>query len=594
LDKPPTSPHCREDGGNIRHPTRDALGPRGDSPRQQVGCEVPGDVIAPIRTARIPSSPRGEIINNVDALHMKFIHLFVLAAVFAATPSGARAATFDLATATIADIDAAIDAGALSSEQLVGLYLKRIEAYDKKGPRVNAVIMLNPKALQEARALDVERKAKGRRSPLHGIPVVVKDLIDVAGLPTTAGYKPFGAPIAPRDAEIVRRMRQAGAVILAKVNTVNWFGNDYDETHVIGATLNPYNLEYSPGGSSNGTGAALAANFATIGIGTDTGGSVQNPSAYCSLAGMVATQGLVSRAGIVPRGATQDRAGPMGRSVYDITVLLSHISGWDAEDLITSRAMGHFPKEDWSRYLTAADLKGRRIGVLREMIYTRPVDAEGLGIFERSLDDMRKAGAQIVDPVLTGLDLKALTTSAAGRTAEYEKLFVQNAYLERLGPNRPYRTMQEMIEKVGPGKFQKAMLDALTLDPPDKSADYEARMRNVTMIRELIEELVDRYKLDALVFARNTVPPPRFENMAVQPPYPIGGSNSLSSNSGLPSVIMPAGYTQKEGLPIAVQFVSKPFDDLRLLQVAYGFEQSNKRRRAPATTPPLRGERFDY
>jgi Asp-tRNA(Asn)/Glu-tRNA(Gln) amidotransferase A subunit family amidase len=513
---------------------------------------------------------------------------------FCLAAAAAPAATFNLSTATIADINAAMDAGALTSEKLLGLYLKRIEAFDQQGPKVNSVIAINPKALEEARALDLERKAKGPRTALHGIPVVVKDLIDVAGMPTTAGFKPFGAPMPLRDAEVVARLRKAGAIILAKVSTVNWFGNHFDETHPIGATLNPYNLAYSPGGSSNGTGAALAANFATVGIGTDTGGSVQNPSAYCSLAGMVATQGLISRSGIVPRGATQDRAGPMGRHVYDVAVLASYMAGWDAEDLITLRGIGHLPKGDWSRQLTAPNLKGRRLGVLREMHFTRPVDAEGLAIFERALETMRKAGAQVIDPVLTGFDLKALTSSAAGRTAEYEKLYVQNAYLERLGPQRPFRTMQEMIDKVGREKFSDLMLAALSLEDPATSADYAARVRNVEMVRELIDELIVRYQLDAFVFARNTVPPPRFESLAVQPAYPVGGSNSLSSNSGLPSVIVPAGYTANEGLPIAVQFVTKSFNDLTLLQVAYGYEQASKVRQHPRLTPALPGESFTY
>ncbi len=238
-----------------------------------------------------------------------------------------RAATFDLETATIADINKALDAGGLTSEKLVGLYLARIDAYNKKGPQVNAVITMNTHALEEAKALDAERKAKGPRSPLHGIPVVLKDLIDVAGMPTTAGFKPFGAPIPPRDATVTANLKAAGAIIIAKVATINWFGKGFDETHPIGASLNPYGLKYSPGGSSNGVGVSMASYFATVGIGTDTGGSVMNPSAWCSLVGMVATQGLVSRSGIVPRSVTQDRAGPMGRHVSDIATLLTVMAG---------------------------------------------------------------------------------------------------------------------------------------------------------------------------------------------------------------------------------------------------------------------------
>ena len=308
----------------------------------------------------------------------------LLAAVWLETSS--RAATFDLSTATVADINQAFDAGALTAEKLVGLYLKRIEAYDKQGPKVNCVITLNPKALDEARALDAERKAKGPRSPLHGIPIVLKDLIDVAGLPTTAGFTPFGAPVPPRDATIVARMHAAGALILAKVSTTNWFGVGFKDTHPIGESLNPYNLALSPGGSSNGPGVAMACYFATLGVGTDTSVSVQSPSSNCSIVGMVGTYGMVSRAGFGPRGATQDRAGPMGRSVYDVATLFSVISGWDAEDLTTFNPIGHFPQGDWAQELKAASLKGRRLGVLREMIPNGAPFEEGKAIFERRVD----------------------------------------------------------------------------------------------------------------------------------------------------------------------------------------------------------------
>jgi amidase len=502
----------------------------------------------------------------------------------------ANAAKFDLSVASIADINAAIDAGALDSERLVGLYLKRIDAYDRKGPKLNAVITLNKNAVAEARALDAERKSKGRRSPLHGIPIVVKDLIDVAGMPTTAGFKPFGAPVPLRDAAIVTKLKAAGAIIIAKVATVNWFGNGFDETHVIGKSLNPYHLEHQPGGSSNGTGVSMAAWFATVGVGTDTGGSVRGPSAFNSLAGMVATQGLVSRSGIVPRGATQDRAGPMGRNVYDIATLLTYMEGWDAEDLMTSRGMDHFAKDNLAKGLTARDLKGRRIGVLREMIPSGAQHEEGIALFNRALDDMRKAGAQVIDPVPTGLDLRALVTSAAGRTAEYEKLYVQNAYLERLGPNRPFKTIQDMIQKVGPAKFDKLMISALTLESPETSADYAARVRNKEVVKQVVIDLVERYELDAVVYPYSTLPPPRWDSAAGGGG---GGGNSLASNSGLPSILMPTGYTAA-GLPIAIEIIGKPFDDLRLLQVAYAYEQSSHRRKAPASTPALAGETFEY
>lgn len=512
-----------------------------------------------------------------------------------------RAATFDLSTATVADINAAFDAGALTSEKLTQLYLNRIAAYDKQGPKINSVITLNPRALEQARALDAERRAKGPRSPLHGLPVVIKDLIDVAGLPTTAGFKPWGAPVPARDATVVAKLHEAGAIVLAKVATVNWFGRDgFGPTHPIGATLNPYNLPYSPGGSSNGPGASMASYFAALAIGTDTGSSVQQPSSYCSIFGMVATQGLLSRAGIVPRGPTQDRAGPMTRSVFDLAATLSVISGWDAEDLGTFTAMGHFPQGDWSKQLGAPSLKGRRIGVLREMMGTmHPEVAE---IFERMLDDLRKAGAFIVDPVLTGINLQTVSSTQFAGVSQYELIPEGNVYLARLGAAAPFKSMQEFIDQAPREKITKRYLDALELPSPDKSPDFLARYAIKTSVYNLIGATVDKFKLDALVLPYRNYPPPLLasassgggeEGGGSGGARNLGGSNGLTSSTGLPGVIVPGGYT-KDNLPIGIQITGKPFTDLKLLQVAYGIEEATKRRKTPESTPALPGEVFEY
>jgi amidase len=504
--------------------------------------------------------------------------------------SSAQAAEFDLSTATLADIHAATDAGALSSEKLVGLYLKRIEAYDKKGPKINSVLYLNPDALKEARALDAERKSKGRRSPLHGSPVVIKDLIDVAGFPTTSGFKPFGAPVPPRDAAVTAKLKQAGAIVLAKVNTVNWFGSGgFDELHPIGATLNPYNVAHSPGGSSNGTGASIASWFATIGIGTDTGGSVQIPSSYNSLVGMVATQGMVSRAGIVPRGPTQDRAGPMTRSVYDTAATLSVIAGWDAEDLGTFPGMGHFPKDDWAKRLGSGSLQGRRIGVLREMFSTGPSDPEVVALFDRAIADLKKAGALILDPVMTGTNLREATSSAvSGTTHPYELVPAANAYLERLGPKRPFAKIEDMFAAAGHDKIHERYIRAMKLPSPELSPDYVARLAMKDALREQVERTMAQFKLDAVILPYRSLPPPEGSGTSAS-----GDTNTLTSTTGLPAVIMPGGYTTKN-LPIGIQFVGRSFDDLTLLQVAHGYEQASRRRKPPATTPALPGEKFGY
>lgn len=523
---------------------------------------------------------------------MRITFRWLALAVLCSAPLVATARTFDLQTATIADINAAIDAGALSSEKLVQLYLNRIEAYDKKGPKINAVITMNPKALEEARALDAERATKGRRGPLHGIPVVIKDLIDLAGFPTSAGFKPFGNPIPERDAAVVKRIKDAGGVIVAKVATVNWFGKDgFGPTHPIGATLNPYNVDYSPGGSSNGTGASMAAWFAAVGVGTDTGGSVQSPSANNSVIGMVPTHGFTSRAGIVPRGPTHDRAGPMGRSVYDITVLLGAMAGFDIEDQETYLGLGRYPQSSWAQQLNAGDLHGRRIGVLRDGMGDMTRNPEVSAMFEAALEDMRKGGAQIVDPISSGIDLfKQAATSAVSVSYTHELLLAGDVYLARLGPNRPYKTMREFIDKVGVDKFNDRYVKALTYGPPDKDADFLRLYRSRKAMRQLIESMADRYDLDAFVILYRS-PPPLAKASDNTTSEAIGGN--LTSPTGLPGVIVPAGYTTKN-LPVGVQFIGRSFDDLRLLQVAYGYEQVSKKRKSPALTPPLPGEKFEY
>ncbi|MDQ8204680.1 amidase [Pelagicoccus sp. SDUM812003] len=502
------------------------------------------------------------------------------------------AKTFDLSTATIADIIDATDAGALSSEKLVQLYLDRIEAYDKQGPKINSIFYLNEEALAEAKALDKERLNTGRRSPLHGIPVMVKDLIDVKGFPTTAGFKPFGYPMPERDAEVIRKLKEAGAIVLAKVATVNWYGNGgFDsEQHPTGWTLNPYNIEHSPGSSSNGTGASIAAWFATVGLGTDTGGSVQIPSSYSSLVGMVGTQGLVSRSGIVPRGPTQDRAGPMTRSVYDTAALFSVIAGWDVEDLTTADGIGYFPESDWAELLGTPSLEGKRIGVLREMIQD-PSDPEVIERFEAAVQDLKDGGALVVDPILTGTNLREFSGSPiTGTTHPYELVPASNAYLRRLGPDRPFETIQDMFEAAGMDIAHPRYVTAMSLPSPETIEDYQGRHKLRLALRELIEETIDKWQLDALVLPYRTLPPPAISTGRTSGD---GDRNTLTSVTGLPGIIMPGGYTS-ENLPVGIQFVGKRFSDLDLLRVAYGYEAASQNRKPAESVPALPGEVFEY
>jgi Asp-tRNA(Asn)/Glu-tRNA(Gln) amidotransferase A subunit family amidase len=383
---------------------------------------------------------------------------------------------------------------------------------------------------------------------------------------------------------------------------VNWFGNGFDDTHPIGKTLNPYNLEHQTGGSSNGTGASMGAWFAALGVGTDTGGSVQNPSAYNSIVGMVATQGLVSRSGIVPRGPSQDRAGPMARSVYDVAAMLSVMAGWDAEDGDTLGAMPYFPRGDWSKLLGAPDLKGKRIGVMREMLDGHPMDDEVKKLFDQALADMRKAGAIIVDPVLTGVDLREASGSASIATSHprlgevdlpYELVPATNAYFERLGPKRPWQKLEDMLIKVGPTQLSTEYYKALEFKSPETYPDYVSRQKLRAAVSKTISDRIAALQLDAVVVPYQTVPPPPWDESKDKYAGGSARTNNLTSATGLPGIIMPAGYTEGN-LPVAVQFVTEPFKDLTLLQVAYGYEQASKRRVPPALTPALPGERFTY
>ncbi|MCZ6809006.1 MAG: amidase family protein, partial [Proteobacteria bacterium] len=309
--------------------------------------------------------------------------------------SNAAAETFELTTATISDINKAFDSGALNSEQLVKLSLARIAAFDDAGPKLNAVMRLNPDAIETARALDAERMTSGRRSPLHGIPVVLKDNFDTADMPTTAGSFMLKGSVPPDDAFVVGRLRAAGAIILAKLNMSEFASGDAMNS-LDGPTYNPHDPARTPSGSSGGTGAAIAAAYASVGLGSDTGGSVRGPSSANGIVGLKPTLGLLSRDGIVPLALSFDTAGPMARSVYDVAVALGVMTGVDSADSATSRSEGRFEK-DYTQFLDAGALKGARIGIARDFMES---DEEVDWIIEAALAAMREEGAEIVDVTL--------------------------------------------------------------------------------------------------------------------------------------------------------------------------------------------------
>lgn len=502
--------------------------------------------------------------------------------------NSALAAEFNLETATIEDINKAFDAGALTSEKLVQMYLKRIDAYDKKGPQINAIITLQPKALELARALDAERKAKGPRSKLHGVPVVLKDLYDTKDMPTSAGFLPLKNSQPIHDATVVARLRDAGAIILAKVNMSDWFGTPKrgDQSTVLGRTLNPYNPELTPGGSSGGTGASLAAGFAQIGLGSETGVSIRNPTANNSVVGLAPTRGLIPRTGQTMTSFTQERAGPMARSVYDVAALTDVVAGFDAEDLSTIIAPGKTPSVSYTTFLDKNGLRGARVGVFRDLFRKGEHNAEGIALVEKAIKQMQEAGAVIVDNVSTGIDLFPLLEDT--RTNYYEAQFSYNLYFRRLGPNAVIKDMDELIAKGGALVKPSIVQGYKEFNSLMHQPDFLARRDTQETLKTTVVELMDKYRLDVLVHPFKSMPPPAHMERGVDQ------DNPLSSVTGLPAVLVPAGYTKNENGPIAIEFLGRPFSEPTLFKLAYAYEQTSKNRKTPPTTPALPGERFSY
>ena len=330
--------------------------------------------------------------------------------------------TFDLLTASITDIQEAVDAGALSYERLVRLYLNRVEAYDKKGPQLRAVLAINPRAIETARSLDQERRSRGKRSPLHGIPVAVKDNIDALDMPTTGGNVALAGTYAAYDATAVRRLREAGAIILLKTNLDELALGSRGLSSLGGQILNPYDLTRNPGGSSGGTAVAVNVGFATVGLGTETGFSIRSPASNNALVGIVPSRGLVSRAGVIPISFTQDRVGVHAKTVADAALLLWVIRGFDADDLTTADLLKQPPLTSYLPGGTTT-LRDARIGALRDLFRQGEPFEEANDIVERQVALMRQRGASVKDGLTTGIDLIALMPTLRVNSDELQTAF---------------------------------------------------------------------------------------------------------------------------------------------------------------------------
>jgi len=506
-------------------------------------------------------------------------------------------ATFDLATATIADVNLAIDAGALTSQQLVQLYLNRIAAYDQQGPKINSIITLNQGALTLARTLDEERKATGRRSPLHGIPIIVKDLLNTTDMPTTGGFARLKGAVPASDANVIARLRAAGAIILAKANMTDWLGRSQDGggSSIAGPVANPYNLARRMAGSSSGTSAAMAAWFGSGGVGSETGTSIRNPTTDGSLVGLAPSEGLIGRGGAMAYTFTHERIGPMCRNTYDVAVMLDSMVGIDANDLVTAQALTQLPTVSYTTFLDKNGLRGARIGVLREMFRSGPLHAEGHALSDGAIFAMHKAGATVLDPVAVGLNLDRVRML---KVNYWEAETVLDKYLADFGPNSPFRTIRELLKKF-PKDVSPSLLEYVD-GRPGPDPEYQARLKGRQALRRALVALMETHDLDALVYPHKTITARGSNaqadvlNAVVRNGDRVTESdNYLSPMTGLPAILVPMGYT-REGLPLAIEFLGRPFSEPMLLKLASGFEAQTAHRKPPAPVPPLPGEKFVY
>jgi amidase len=497
---------------------------------------------------------------------------------------------FELEEATIGELQAGMKSGKWTARSLAQMYLSRIESINRQGPAVNAVIELNPDAMAIADALDKERKAKGARSPLHGIPVLIKDNIDTADrMTTTAGSLALLGSIPLKDSFVVQKLRAAGALILGKTNLSEW-ANIRSSRSTSGwsgrggQTKNPYVLDRNPCGSSSGSGVAIAANMAVVALGTETDGSVVCPSSANSLVGIKPTLGLISRSGIIPIAHSQDTAGPMARTVTDAAILLGTLTGRDPDDAITSESANR-SFTDYTQFLDANGLKGARIGVPRKYFgFNDRVDK----LINSSIEQMKRLGAVIVDPA-------EIETTGKFDETELEVLLYElkadlNKYLESLGPRAPVRSLKEVIEfnernsdKEMPYFGQDLFIKAEAKGPLTSKEYVEALAMNQRLSRtEGIDAVMTKNRLDAMVAPTGGPPWP---TDLLNGDHFTGGYSSPSAVAGYPHITVPAGYVH--GLPVGLSFFGQAYSEPVLIKLAFAFEQATRFRRPPQFLPTV-------
>jgi amidase len=509
----------------------------------------------------------------------------ILGVVMFASTSMGQTKLFSPDEATIGDIHAALKSGAVTCRSLVQMYLDRIEAYDKRGPALNAILTINPKALTTADELDKAYAAKGPVGTLHCVPVLLKDNFDTADLPTTSGSKVLEKALPLADGTVVKKFRQAGAVILAKTNMHELALAGVTVSSLGGQTRNPYDVGRTPGGSSGGTGAAVAANLGAVGTGSDTVNSIRSPASANNLVGFRPTKGLISRSGIVPVSFTQDAAGPITRSVEDTARMLNVMAGYDPADPVTAWSMGHIA--DYTASLNRGALKGARIGVLRSLFGFGSEHVEVNQVMEKALAAMKEQGAILIDVYDPSLESGKIVDEYDVQRWEFKDSF--DAYLASLGSNTPVKSLTEFLAV---GSYHKPSLEkfltgANSLPNPLTEPEYKNRQLRIQDLRQRVMTIMADQQLAAFVYPlqkRLVVPIPEL-NQADR-------TGILASMTGFPAIDVPAGFSPPTpsaplGVPVGMDFLGAPWSEPTLIGFAYAFEQATKLRRPPLSTPPL-------
>jgi amidase len=515
---------------------------------------------------------------------LRVIAFLALLVSTAALGSGQEPVPFRIEEASLADIHAAFRANRLTCRGLVEQYLRRIEAYDKNGPGINAIVVVNPAAPKLAAELDARFVRDGLTGPLHCIPMIVKDNFDTVDLPTTAGSLSLKGFVPTRDAFMVRRIREAGAIVLAKSNMAEFAFSPYETVNSIlpGYTRNPYALDRVTAGSSGGTAAAVASSFGAVGLGTDTGNSIRGPSAHQALVGIRSTMGLTSRAGVVPLNLSADIAGPMARTVADAVAVFQVVAGEDPDDPVTAEGRGKLER-DYAAFLLRDGLRGARIGVLRQAYEGPTLDPEVQDLFAAALEDLKRQGAAIVDPVtVEGLDEKR--RAQTGTCAPFK--FDLNQYLAS-HQGVPVKTLDEIIKsrRFHPSIEHRLVVSQEAEQPPAESPGCRSREEFRRWLRTAVLAVMDGQRLDALVYPTWSNPPRLIGDLNT----PHGDNSQLfSPATGFPAVNVPMGYLRGGALPSGLQILGRPWKEGVLFKLAYAYEQATRHRRPPTTVPPLR------